>query len=74
MPISGFVDYKRREYCKDIKCHVQILMNSIQLDSEEYKNLRKICTDSCLRTTFEFHHWLIDHDYQIVRKDQEGEK
>ncbi len=27
MPSEGFVEYKRREYCNDVECPIQMIMN-----------------------------------------------
>ncbi len=68
MAIEGYVDYKRREYCKDIKCPVQMEMDTKKEDSEDYQNLRKKCQVACLHTTYEFHQWLIKQGYEIVKR------
>jgi hypothetical protein len=67
MSIPGYVDYKRREYCKDIKCPVQMELNKHKEGSTEYDEIRKTCRSSCKHTTYEFHHWLIEKGYEIVR-------
>jgi hypothetical protein len=28
MPIDGYVEYKRREFCKDVRCPVQLDLDS----------------------------------------------
>ena len=35
MPIPGYVDYQRREYCKDIKCPVQLELESITVHVDD---------------------------------------
>jgi hypothetical protein len=65
--LEGFVEYKRREYCNDIKCPVQVELNKQKEGSEEYENIRKTCSSGCLFTTYQFHHWLIDKGYLIVK-------
>ncbi len=67
MAIPGYFDYKRREYCKGVKCPVQVEMDAKKEGSEEYEKLRQTCQDTCLHTTYEFHHWLIKKGYEIVR-------
>ncbi len=67
MPIEGYVDYKRREYCKDVKCPIQMDLDKQKEGSEEYQRIRKICSTNCKHTTWEFHHWLQDKGYLIVR-------
>ena len=67
MAIPGYIDYKRREYCKDVKCPIQVEMDSQKEGSEEYGKLRQVCQTACKHTTYEFHHWLIQKGYEIVR-------
>ncbi len=72
MPIEGFVEYKRREYCNDVKCPIQMIMNTKGQDSPDYSELREICQKNCLHTTYEFHHWLIENGYLLVRAERKG--
>ncbi len=65
--IQGYIDYQRREYCKDIKCPVQMLLESKIEGSSEYEEVRNTCKVSCKHTTYEFHHWLIQKGYLLVR-------
>ncbi len=74
MVIAGFVDYKRREFCNDVKCSVQIELNKLNSGSEEYEQTRKTCSTACIFTTWQFHHWLIEKGYLIVRPQDEGGK
>jgi len=67
MPIAGYVDYQRREYCRDIQCPIQTLLEKQEPNSAEYEAVRQICKDSCVHTTYEFHHWLIEKGYVVVR-------
>lgn len=70
MAIKGYVDYQRREFCKDVGCSVQLELNNQVVGSEEYENLRSTCRTDCKYTTWEFHHWLIDKGYLIVRPEE----
>ena len=72
--IEGFVDYKRREFCNDVKCSVQVELNKLTSGSEKYEQIRKTCSTGCLFTTWQFHHWLIEKGYLIVRLQDEGGK
>ncbi len=65
--IEGYVEYKRREYCKNVKCPTQLKLESRKEGSEEYEKTRKTCKNSCVHTTYEFHHWLIEKGYLIVK-------
>jgi hypothetical protein len=67
MSIKGYVDYQRREYCKDIECPVQLLLDTQEPDSKGYETVRRICKTKCIHTTYEFHHWLIEKGYLVVR-------
>lgn len=67
MPIEGFVDYQRREFCKDIQCSVQQELDTRTQGSEEYEKNRAICKTNCKYTTYQFHHWLIEKGYLVIR-------
>ena len=67
MPIEGYTDYKRREFCKDINCPVQLELDAEERDSEEYEKIRGLCKEECRYTTYQFHHWLIEKGYLVVR-------
>jgi hypothetical protein len=70
MSISGYVDYKRREFCKDIPCPVQVDLDAQSEGSEEYERVRGICKSDCRYTTYQFHHWLIEKGYLIIRPEK----
>jgi len=67
--IDGYTDYQRREYCKDVRCPIQLDLESKKEGSAEYDTVRNICKISCKHTTCEFHHWLIDNGYLLVKKE-----
>jgi len=67
MSLEGFVEYKRRELCSDVRCPVQMLLNKEKEGSGKYEYIRKICKSSCIYTTYDFHHWLIDKGFLIVK-------
>ncbi len=67
MSIDGYIDYKRREFCHDTKCSIQLDLNAQEEGSGEYERIRSICKNDCKYTTYQFHHWLIDKGYLIVR-------
>ena len=69
MTIKGYVEYKRREFCKDVKCPLQIDLETQEEGSAEYEKIRNQCKTGCLYTTYDFHHWLIDKGYEIVRPE-----
>lgn len=74
MPLNGFIEYKRREYCNDVGCPVQLMMNKKGESSPDYGELRELCLKNCLHTTHEFHKWLIDRGFLLVRPDNGGGK
>jgi len=67
MSIEGYVRYQRRAFCKDVKCPVQLELDAQEPDSDEYEKIRRICKSDCRYTTYQFHHWLIEKGYLIVR-------
>ena len=69
MSLEGFLEYQRREYCKDLPCPIQVLLDSAKEGSNEYEQIRNICKTNCIHTTYEFHHWLIQKGYLIVKPD-----
>jgi hypothetical protein len=69
MSFESYVDYKRREYCKDVQCPVQLQLDALEVGTGEYMRIRETCVNACVHTTYEFHHWLIDHGYVIVRPE-----
>ncbi len=66
MPLEGFTEYKRREFCNDVKCPVQMKLNQQKEGSEEYEQIRKTCSIACVHTAWQFHHWLIEKGYIII--------
>ncbi len=70
MSINGYVDYKRREFCKDIRCPVQLDLDKQKEGTAEYERIRGICKSACRYTTYQFHHWLIEKGYLIVRPEK----
>jgi len=70
MSINGYLNYKRREFCKNVKCPVQLDLDAQAQNSQEYEKIRNICKTNCKYTTYQFHHWLIDNGYLIVRSEK----
>ena len=67
MALDGYVEYQRREFCKDVGCPVQLELMTHPEGSDEYERIRQTCRTDCRYTTWQFHHWLIDHGYVVVR-------
>jgi len=74
MSIPGYVDYQKREFCKDIECPIQLDLNSLNDGTTEYEKIRHICKTACRFTTWQFHHWLIEKGYLIVKSDKNNMK
>ncbi len=70
MSLEGYVEYQRREYCRDVLCPIQGLLDAETVGAAKYEAIRNICKTACLHTTFEFHHWLIEKGYLLVRPVQ----
>jgi hypothetical protein len=49
-----------------------MLLNKQQAGSIEYEEIRKICQTDCIHSTYEFHHWLIDKGYLLIRPEEES--
>ena len=67
MSIPGYVDYQRREFCKALPCPVQVELEQTEAGSDAYQAVRDKCINACIHTTYEFHHWLIEQGYLVVR-------
>ena len=67
MPVEGFIEYKRREFCNDIKCPVQMELNRLEEGSAEYEEIRRTCRIGCRYTAWQFHHWLMEKGYLILK-------
>ncbi len=70
MGLEGYVEYQRREYCQDLPCPIQVLLNAESEGSPRYEQIRNICKTDCIHSTYEFHHWLIQKGYLLVRPAQ----
>ena len=71
MSIEGYVDYKRREFCRDVKCPVQLELDAQEEGSQEYEKVRQTCKTNCGQTAYQFHHWLIEKGYLVIRPEPE---
>lgn len=69
--IKGYVEYKKREFCNDVKCPVQLELNKKEEGSEEYENLRNNCKNDCKFSARDFHYWLIEKGYLIVKPEKD---
>ncbi len=69
MAMEGYRDYRKREFCNDVKCPVQMELNRHSQGSEGYEKVRKECAGGCRHTTHEFHKWLIEKGFIIAKKE-----
>ncbi len=67
MGFQGYIDYQSREFCKDVKCPVQSELNALEKGSDGYERMRQTCSSGCRFTTWDFHDWLMDKGYSIIR-------
>jgi len=74
MSLESFTEYKRREFCNDVKCTVQMALNEQSEKSEKYEKIRRACSTACCYTTYQFHHWLMEKGYLILRPKTSTEK
>ncbi len=74
MSLEGFVEYKRREFCNDVKCPVQTALNEQKEKTAEYERIRQKCSTACVFTTWQFHHWLMEKGYLILKPKGSEEK
>lgn len=68
--IEGYIDYPKREYCHDVKCPIQLLLDRETAKSHGYEEIRALCASHCLHSTHEFHHWLTKKGYLVVRRKE----
>jgi|WetSurMetagenome_2_1015567.scaffolds.fasta_scaffold206236_1 hypothetical protein len=71
MTIEGYVEYRAREFCNDVACPVQVTLISLKDKPEAYELVRQTCRTACRFSTWQFHRWLIDKGYLIVKPSQE---
>jgi hypothetical protein len=69
MSIAGYIDYQRREFCQDVHYLVQLDLNCQTPDCQGYEQIRQTCKTNCRYTTYQFHHWLINKGYLLVRPE-----
>lgn len=70
------IDYSSREYCRDIDCTIQRMIDEPHLDDDA-----SFAADFCRRNcaAYNFHNWLQENGYKIVKNNgkdwrPEGEK
>ena len=54
MPVDGFVEYKKREFCNDAMRLVQLELNKHKDEPEEIERTRQTCSTACRYTSGSF--------------------
>jgi len=72
--LEGLKEYKTREFCSDVKCPVQGTLNILKDKPEAYELIRQTCRTTCRFSAWEFHHWLIEKGYLIVKQKDKTER
>ncbi len=67
---EGYAEYRKREFCRSVKCPIQLELDSKEPGSEEYEDVRRTCRTGCRHTAWEFHHWLMEKGYLIVKPER----
>jgi hypothetical protein len=67
MTLEGYTEYKAREFCNDVTCPVQATLNTLKDKPEAYELIRQTCRTACRYSTWQFHHWLIEKGYLILK-------
>jgi hypothetical protein len=49
-------------------------LNQQKAKSEAYEQIRKTCSTACVYTTWQFHHWLMEKGYLILKPKSAAEK
>jgi hypothetical protein len=52
-----------------VQCPVQVELDAQLPGSDGYAEIRQSCKASCRYTTYQFHHWLIEQGYLLVRPE-----
>ena len=59
--------YESREYCKESGCNIQRLLDDPSVDNDLKKQLKEdVCKEQC--SAYDFHQYLQDNGYAIVKK------
>ncbi len=69
---SSITPYKKREFCNNIKCPVQLELNKHIDTSSEYNAIKGICASNCLQSADSFLIWLKNNKYYITNNDKES--
>jgi len=60
-------EYKSREYCKDVECEIQKIIDEDNT-SLELGFAKGYCRNEC--SAYKFHKWLQENNYKIVKENE----
>ena len=63
---DAITPYKKREFCNNIKCPIQLELNKHMENSAEYNAIRGVCSSNCLQSADNFLIWLKNNKYNII--------
>lgn len=61
---EGFEEYRKRSFCRDIKCPTQLELDKKAEGSPEYEQVRARCKEC---GAWRFHRWLTEKGFLILR-------
>ena len=65
--MQGYEDYQKRSFCRDVKCPVQISLDEHVEGSDEYREIKKQCSEGCLRSADNFLDWLKERSFIVTK-------
>ena len=68
---QGHIEYKKREFCNDVQCFVQVEINKHSAGSVQYETVRKICSSACQFKADDFKDWLAKHGFKVFKDGKE---
>jgi hypothetical protein len=74
MAIKGYREYIAREFCSDVNCPIQATLNTLKDNPEAYELIRQTCRTACRFSTWQFHHWLIEKGFLVVKPKDKAER
>ena len=64
---DSYQEYKKREFCNDIKCFVQMELNKHEAGSGKYEKVRGICSAACQFKGQDFEDWLKHNAFNLFK-------
>jgi hypothetical protein len=63
-------EYPSREFCKDVKCPVQHILDEMLHHGKDIKVVKSsLCFHNCIKSAWDFHDWLQKHGYIIIKDE-----